>query len=115
MKPDPSEHPGASSELAGAKTRVQARQETGGQLERVVASHADVDQVIGVILIVGKITPAETWDVLREVSMRTNTKLHRVAESVMAWGRGATFPAELRSELDRQLQPPTQARLSDES
>ncbi|MFE2992722.1 ANTAR domain-containing protein [Streptomyces sp. NPDC059262] len=115
MKPDPSEHPDAPSELAAAEAKVEALQETVGQLERAVDSHADVDQAIGVILAVGKITPAEAWDALREVSMRTNTKLQQVAESVVAWGQGAVLPAELRSELDRQLRPQPQARRSDES
>ncbi len=102
MQPDPSEHSDVPSNL---EAKVEELEETVGQLAHAVNSHADVDQAIGVILAVSEKTPAEAWDVLREVSMRTNTKLHRLAELVLAWGQGNDLPEEIRSELDRLLRP----------
>ncbi|WP_405652187.1 ANTAR domain-containing protein [Streptomyces sp. RK9] len=74
------------------------------QLQHAVDSHAIVDQAIGVVVAVGQLTPAEAWDVLREVSMHTNTKLRHVAGLLVEWGRSGELTTEIRSELERQLQ-----------
>ena len=73
------------------------------QLKSAVTSHATVDQAIGVVLATGHLSPDESWDVLRKVSMHTNIKLRRVAELVIEWGRTGELCAEVRRELDRQL------------
>ncbi|MCQ4205586.1 ANTAR domain-containing protein [Streptomyces longispororuber] len=92
-----------AAHLEAAEDRVDELLGEVHQLKHAVASHADVDQAIGVVLAVGQLTPAEAWDVLRETSMHTNTKLRRLAELVVEWGRGAELPADIRTELDRQL------------
>ncbi|MFF1446372.1 ANTAR domain-containing protein [Streptomyces sp. NPDC058295] len=43
-----------------------------------------MDQAIGVLVAVYRLAPAAGFDVLREVSQHTNTKLHTVAETVIA-------------------------------
>ncbi|MFE6401032.1 ANTAR domain-containing protein [Streptomyces alboflavus] len=73
------------------------------QLREAVDSHAVVDQAIGLIVGVGQITPAEAWDVLREVSMNTNTKLREVAETLIDWGCTGVLPGDIRYELERRL------------
>ncbi|MFI5662768.1 ANTAR domain-containing protein [Streptomyces sp. NPDC051684] len=73
------------------------------QLKEAVTSHAEVDQAIGVVIAVGGVTPAEAWDVLREVSMRTNTRLRLVARQLIAWPRTHELDPAIRVELERQL------------
>ncbi|WP_327667930.1 MULTISPECIES: ANTAR domain-containing protein [unclassified Streptomyces] len=116
MTTEPPERSGASaSELAAAEAKVEALQDTVVQLEQAVESHADVDQAIGVVLALGRISPEEAWDVLRETSMRTNVKLRQVAEMVVEWGRGGELSAEVRSELGRQLRSRTDGGSPDET
>ncbi|MFD3480384.1 ANTAR domain-containing protein [Streptomyces sp. NPDC058695] len=67
------------------------------------AFDAVVDQAVGVLIAVGRMTPADAWDVLRETSMRTDIKLRHVAELLVEWGRSGVLCADIRTELDRQL------------
>ncbi|MCI3934115.1 ANTAR domain-containing protein [Streptomyces sp. AN091965] len=83
--------------------QVQELQERVEQLKQAVHSHAVIDQAIGVVLTVGRMTPEEAWDVLREISMRSNTKLRTVAQHMLAWARTGALPTGLRVELERQL------------
>ncbi|MFF3489990.1 ANTAR domain-containing protein [Streptomyces sp. NPDC002795] len=73
------------------------------QLKEAVTSHAEVDQAMGVVIAVGALSPAEAWDVLREVSMRTNTRLRLVARQLIAWPRTHELDPTIRAELERQL------------
>ncbi|MFG2790247.1 ANTAR domain-containing protein [Streptomyces sp. NPDC048419] len=73
------------------------------QLQQAVRSHAVIDQAVGVIATVGRMTPHEAWDVIRETSMCTNIKLRKVAESLVAWARSGDLPPEIRDVLTAQL------------
>ncbi|MEU6012426.1 ANTAR domain-containing protein [Streptomyces sp. NPDC047453] len=74
------------------------------QLQQAVTSHAVIDQAIGVIVAVGRMTPDEAWDALRETSMCTNIKLRHVAELVITWGQGGRdLAADVRCELSRRV------------
>ncbi|MFG2310468.1 ANTAR domain-containing protein [Streptomyces sp. NPDC048566] len=73
------------------------------QLQQAVRSHAVVDQAIGVVLAVGRLTPDEGWDALRAISQNTNVKLRHVAELIVGWARTGELPAEIRDELERRL------------
>ncbi|MFF8190649.1 ANTAR domain-containing protein [Streptomyces bobili] len=90
--------------------RIAALQQEVGQLRDAVASHAVVDQAIGVIVALGRMTPDGGWRVLREVSQHTNIKLRNVAELILFWGRSGRIPEEIRVELadavDRHSPPP---------
>ncbi|MGW6485682.1 ANTAR domain-containing protein [Streptomyces sp. NPDC055056] len=77
--------------------------EENAQLRHAVRSHAVVDQAIGVLLAVGTLTPDQGWDVLREVSQRTNIKLRHVAELLVEWARTGKLAADIQTELDQQL------------
>ncbi|MFC8095762.1 ANTAR domain-containing protein [Streptomyces sp. NPDC057301] len=75
------------------------------QLHQAVVSHAVVDQVIGVLTVVGQIAPEDGFIVLREVSQNTNIKLSAVAEHILKYAQGAALPdvllVELRAALAR--------------
>ncbi|MGW0684078.1 ANTAR domain-containing protein [Streptomyces sp. NPDC002754] len=73
------------------------------QLKVAVTAHADVDQAIGVVVAVGGLSSAEAWDVLREISMRSNIKLRLVARQLVAWPRTQELDPVIRAELERQL------------
>ncbi|MEU6324530.1 ANTAR domain-containing protein [Streptomyces sp. NPDC047009] len=72
-------------------------------MERAVYSHAVIDQAIGVVVAVGRLTPADAWDLLRETSMCTNTKLRHVAELVVTLGVTGNLVADIREDLARRL------------
>lgn len=73
------------------------------QLKEAVTSHAVVDQAIGLVVALARVTPDQGWAVLREVSQHTNTRLRNVAELILAWGRSGVMPAEIRVELEDAL------------
>ncbi|MET8286268.1 MULTISPECIES: ANTAR domain-containing protein [Streptomyces] len=73
------------------------------QLKQAVRSHAVVDQAIGVILAVGRLTPDQGWDTLRSISQNTNVKLRHVAELIVEWARTGQLPTEIRSRLEHEL------------
>lgn len=83
--------------------RIFALQEEVHQLKEAVTSHAVVDQAIGVMVGLGRVTPDEGWAVLRDVSQHTNIKLRNVAELVLIWGRTGDMPADVRAALEDAL------------
>ncbi|MEU1535927.1 ANTAR domain-containing protein [Streptomyces fagopyri] len=71
------------------------------QLRQALASHATVDQAIGVLTVLGRIWPQDGFTVLREVSPHTTTKLTQVAEHVLKHAQGVPPPDELAKELQQ--------------
>lgn len=65
-----------------------------------MVSHAVVDQAIGMVVALGRVTPDDGWSVLKEVSQHTNIKLRNVAELILIWGRSGEMPPEIRGELE---------------
>ncbi|OXS37131.1 ANTAR domain-containing protein [Streptomyces sp. XY006] len=74
------------------------------QLRQAVDSHATVDQAIGVLVAVHRLTPTAGFDVLREVSQHANIKLHAVAETVIDWALGTSLPPPVGRQLDAAVQ-----------
>ncbi|MGW1988287.1 ANTAR domain-containing protein [Streptomyces collinus] len=72
-------------------------------LEQAVVSHTVVDQAIGVVITLGGLRPDQGFEVLREVSQHTNTKLRQVAELIVDWVQSEQLPEEIRTALDRAL------------
>ncbi|MCZ9337042.1 ANTAR domain-containing protein [Streptomyces sp. TRM76130] len=62
-----------------------------------------VDQAIGMVVVLGRVTPDEGWLVLKEVSQHTNIKLRTVAELIRVWGRTGAMPREIRAALEDAL------------
>lgn len=87
----------------GEPDRIFELQEEVHQLKEAVTSHAVVDQAIGMVVALGRVTPDEGWAVLKEVSQHTNIKLRNVAELILIWGRTGDMPPEIRAALEDAL------------
>ncbi|CAL9353495.1 hypothetical protein SUDANB108_00512 [Streptomyces sp. enrichment culture] len=87
----------------GGSERILALQEEIQQLKEAVVSHAVVDQAIGMVVALGRVSPDQGWDVLKEVSQHTNIKLRNVAELILVWGRTGLMPEEIRAALEDAL------------
>lgn len=90
-------------EPADETERIVELQEEVQQLKEAVTSHAVVDQAIGMMVALGRVTPDQGWTVLQEVSQHTNIKLRSVAELILLWGRSGEIPAQIRAELEAAL------------
>ncbi|MEU3682709.1 ANTAR domain-containing protein [Streptomyces sp. NPDC030592] len=99
-RPGPRPDPDADSD------QIFRLQEQVRQLKEAVVSHAVVDQAIGVIIVLGGVTPDEGWIVLKEVSQHTNIKLRNVAETILIWGRTGVMPLEILTALEDRLGRP---------
>ncbi|MGW3954747.1 ANTAR domain-containing protein [Streptomyces sp. NPDC004752] len=87
----------------GDPDRVFELQEEVHQLKEAVISHAVVDQAIGMVVALGRLSPDQGWAVLKEVSQHTNIKLRNVAELILIWGRTGNMPPEIGAELEDAL------------
>ncbi|MFF8940541.1 ANTAR domain-containing protein [Streptomyces paradoxus] len=87
----------------GGSDRIFALQEEVQQLKEAIVSHAVVDQAIGMVVALGRISPDQGWAVLKEVSQHTNIKLRNVAELILVWGRTGVMPEEIRAALEDAL------------
>ncbi|MES5820015.1 ANTAR domain-containing protein [Streptomyces sp. RG80] len=83
--------------------RIFELQEEVEQLKEAVSAHAVVDQAIGMMVALGRVTPDEGWAVLKDVSQHTNIKLRSVADLILIWGRNGDMPPEIRAELEEAL------------
>ena len=64
---------------------------------------AVVDQAIGMVVALGRVSPDQGWAVLKDFSQHTNIKLRNVSELILIWGRSGMMPAEIRAELEDAL------------
>ncbi len=87
----------------GGSERIAELQEEVRQLKQAIVSHAVVDQAIGMVVALGRVTPDEGWAVLKDVSQHTNVKLRNVAEMILAWGRSGVLPPKIRVALEEAL------------
>jgi hypothetical protein len=83
--------------------RLLELQDEVNQLKEAVASHAVVDQAIGMTVALGRLSPDQGWAVLKDVSQHTNIKLRNVAELILIWGRSGEIPEEIRAALEDAL------------
>jgi hypothetical protein len=89
--------------------RIIALHEEVEQLRHAVVSHAVIDQAIGVVIAVGGLSPETAWNVLKEVSQHTNTKLREVADHIVQWPRCEWLPPEIRRALNAALDRATRS------
>jgi small nuclear ribonucleoprotein (snRNP)-like protein len=87
----------------GGSERIFELQEEIQQLKEAVVSHAVVDQAIGMVVALGRVSPDQGWAVLKEVSQHTNIKLRNVAELILVWGCTGMMPQEIRAALEDAL------------
>ncbi|MFE2101278.1 MULTISPECIES: ANTAR domain-containing protein [unclassified Streptomyces] len=83
--------------------RIAELQAEVDQLKEAVASHAVIDQAIGMMVALGRVTPDQGWEVLKDVSQHTNIKLRSIAELILVWGRRGEIPPALRAALEDAL------------
>ncbi|MGR6968943.1 anti-sigma factor antagonist [Streptomyces cynarae] len=69
------------------------------QLRRAMQTRPVIDLARGVLMASFALTAQDAWDVLVTVSQKTNTKLHNVAEDLVAAVNGDAPPGALREEL----------------
>ncbi|MEU3525152.1 ANTAR domain-containing protein [Streptomyces sp. NPDC038707] len=71
------------------------------QLRHAIDSRPVIDQARGILMAAHTCTPDQAWEILREASQRTNTKLRQVASAVTASAApdGTPPPEPLRSAL----------------
>jgi AmiR/NasT family two-component response regulator len=84
--------------------------EENHQLKEGMQTRACIDQAMGVVVAQGGVTPDDPWDLLREVSMNTNTKLRIVAKALVAWPAGGALPDDVGHALGIALAAHTSAR-----
>ncbi|WP_069770307.1 ANTAR domain-containing protein [Streptomyces sp. LUP30] len=79
--------------------KVAALEQEVDQLRQALASRAEIDQAMGVVAAVCRMSPENSWDVLRQVSQHTNIKLREVAQHVMRWVVSGRLPDEIRPAM----------------
>ncbi|MFK0173709.1 ANTAR domain-containing protein [Streptomyces sp. NPDC090306] len=84
--------PRDSGELAAEAGQLRSENQ---QLRQALATHAVVDQAVGVVVALGRVSADDGIAVLREVSRRTSTALSEVAEYLLGFARGASLPDAL--------------------
>ncbi|MFE0798340.1 ANTAR domain-containing protein [Streptomyces mutabilis] len=98
--PSPQSLPTRTNELVKELQQVRAENR---QLKQALASHVLVDRAIGVLTVLGQISPSDGFTVLREVSQHTNVRLSVVAEYLLKHAQGAALPDPLLGELHAAL------------
>ncbi|WP_244282959.1 ANTAR domain-containing protein [Streptomyces flavidovirens] len=110
MGADPAErtaNPDVTGELRGApphahrleaETQAQMRAEIT-QLRQALSSRTVIGQAQGMLMALAACSADEAWDVLVEVSQRTNIKLREVAAALVAAAGGNELPASVRVPL----------------
>jgi hypothetical protein len=101
--PSPAEQPTSRAAADERDVELERLRTENRQLRQALASHAMVDQPIGVLVILGHVHPDDGFTVLREVSQHTNIKLSAVAEHVLKHAQGAALPDLLTGELHTAL------------
>ncbi|MER6678725.1 ANTAR domain-containing protein [Streptomyces sp. NPDC000983] len=87
-------------EDAESAERIAALEAEIAQLRNALTAHAAVDQAMGVVIAFTRSTPETAWEILKEVSQHTNTKLRVVAEHIRQWPHHGRLPDDVRHALD---------------
>ncbi|MGQ4384025.1 ANTAR domain-containing protein [Streptomyces sp. SAS_270] len=107
VRPAGTEPPGGPDEgvssVDATTDEIFELQEEIGQLKQAITSHAVVDQAIGMMVALGRVTPDQGWVVLQEVSQHTNVKLRDIAEMIIAWGGEGDMWPDVRAALEETL------------
>ncbi|GGN57586.1 hypothetical protein GCM10011579_019950 [Streptomyces albiflavescens] len=104
---------GTMNQNAKEPDRIVELREEIDQLKEAVTSHAVVDQAIGMMVALGRVTPDQGWAVLREVSQHTNIKLRTIAEMIIVWGQKGDLSPDVRAVLEDTLDKYGPAQIPD--
>ncbi|MBY8869465.1 ANTAR domain-containing response regulator [Streptomyces sennicomposti] len=77
----------ASAVAVERAERLRQLQQEVAQLRQAIASRPVIDQARGILMAAHACTPQQAWDILREASQRSNTKLRTVAAWVVEGAR----------------------------
>ncbi|MFC9282842.1 ANTAR domain-containing protein [Streptomyces collinus] len=103
-RPSPPRDGHRHASVPGRDEQVARLEEEVAQLRQAVASHAVIDQAVGVVVCLHQLSPADGFTVLRVTSQLANTKLHAVAEAVIGWAHTRRpLPAPLKEALNEAL------------
>ncbi|MFF9324770.1 ANTAR domain-containing protein [Streptomyces sp. NPDC014776] len=83
--------------------KITTLHEEVARLRQAVASHAVMDQAIGVVITLGTLRPEEGWEVLEEVARQTGTPLREVATHLVEWAHCGWLPEAIEQALDAAL------------
>ncbi|WP_327686190.1 ANTAR domain-containing protein [Streptomyces sp. NBC_00467] len=84
-----------------ADAEAAALREEVDQLRQVLASRgAVIDQAMGIVMALGRLPADEAWNVLRDVSQRTNSNLSLVAQLLTAWAETGELHLGIRIALE---------------
>ncbi|MFF4396673.1 ANTAR domain-containing protein [Streptomyces sp. NPDC001480] len=97
----PAPAPGSSAVSRERAERMRVLEVEIDQLRRAIVARPLIDQARGVLMATHGCTSDQAWDILREASQLSNTKLHTVAAAVTASTTtdGPPFPEGLRDAL----------------
>ncbi|MFK0118518.1 ANTAR domain-containing protein [Streptomyces sp. NPDC090994] len=100
-EPRPAPSSSSSPVALERSERLHDLQEEVEQLRQAIVSRPVIDQARGVLMAVHSCTSEAAWDILREASQLSNTKLRTVAEAVTAsaGNDGPPPPPEIRAAL----------------
>ncbi|MDQ0584316.1 ANTAR domain-containing protein [Streptomyces rishiriensis] len=83
--------------------RIVDLQRDNDHLQTAIASHAVIDQAVGVIITLGGLRPQQGFDVLKDVSQHTNIKLREIAGLVIDWVSTQQLPDPVQQALKAAL------------
>ncbi|MFI7388277.1 ANTAR domain-containing protein [Streptomyces sp. NPDC049813] len=96
LLPTPDEPASAAQERAELEAQIT-------HLRQVVHGRAVMDQAVGVLLALGRFTPAAGQEVLHAMSARTGLAPRQVARHLVTYASSGELPAPLREELERHI------------
>lgn len=78
--------PAHSAGPAGVEERLQQAEQKIANLYRALGHSRDIGAAVGILMAQRRLPREEAFDLLREASMRTNTKLYELALEVVETG-----------------------------
>ncbi|MFB1041986.1 ANTAR domain-containing response regulator [Streptomyces chrestomyceticus] len=81
------------------ETVVDELRAENAQLRQALDSRPVIDQARGILMATESCTAEQAWDILRQTSQHTNTKVYEVAGEVVASATGAVVPGPVRTQL----------------
>ncbi|MET9667973.1 ANTAR domain-containing protein [Streptomyces sp. NPDC006475] len=92
--------PPAGDSFVDAAEAAALREEVDQLRQALACRGAVIDQAIGIVMALGRLPADEAWNVLREVTQRTNSKPHLVAQLLTAWAGSGELHLGVRIALE---------------
>ncbi|MFG2452886.1 ANTAR domain-containing protein [Streptomyces sp. NPDC048512] len=100
---DSDEHVNAADAGGERAVKLARLRVENAQLLQAYASHVVIDQAVGVLIALQRLSANEGWLILLDVSQHTNIKLRLVAETIVGWTQGRPIPEPVCGALDAAL------------